>query len=214
MAATEEWKAAAAHVRSVTRVKRRLEERLERGLEGAPLTRKIRGLTSLQGWAKRMGRRAVVAESLRGAVSRLDVLKLRRGLLRMATAWLDVLQARRLAAMSGKRLGERRRVAVCHAYLRWKEEVAWRVERQNWVRCQVRYMHELQHMCDSGNGQRLARRLGNIGVEPHNARSAQQNLNVIRRSSALYLRELERELKRVGGPGRLVLEQRLKKHSS
>ena len=87
----------------------------------------------------------------------------------------------------------------------WKAEVAWRVERQNWVRCQVRYMHELQHMCDNVNGHRLARRLNNIGFQPYDGKSPEQNLTVIRRSSALYLKELERELQRVGGPGRLVV---------
>ena len=204
-AATDEWQAAAEHCRLLQRVKLRLAARIRRGLAGSPENRMRRGLATFESWAKKIGQRNAVALAQAEAALMLSAHKLRRGLLAIAHVWLDELYRRRLSALEQKMLEERHLRKASAAMKHWKEEVAWRVERQNWVRCQVRYMHELQHMCDNGNGHRLARRLNNIGFQPYDGKSPEQNLTVIRRSSALYLKELERELQRVGGPGRLVV---------
>ena len=64
-------------------------------------------------------------------------------------------------------------------------------------------MHELQTVLDqAGDGQRLARRLLSVGVEPHDAPKSEQSIRVGRAAIERSTAALERALRRETSPRR------------
>ena len=86
----------------------------------------------------------------------------------------------------------------------WSAEATWRIERQRWMWRQVRYMHELQAVLDqAGDGQRLARRLLSVGVEPHaGSQKSEQQLRAGKAAISRSTAALERVLRRDSSPRR------------
>jgi len=103
-------------------------------------------------------------------VSVLDVLQTRalprrHWRLRVDALWHWYTDARwrRRSQLLPRRRQRRLRCALTY----WCAEARWRIQRHKWLRRQVRYMDELQHVLENlGDGQKWARRLLSLGLEP------------------------------------------------
>lgn len=70
-----------------------------------------------------------------------------------------------------------RRRQLVEALIYWRAEATWRIQRHRWLRRQVQYMDELQHVMDGmgeRHGQRWMRRLLSIGFDPQDGRYASE----------------------------------------
>jgi hypothetical protein len=197
--AIERWVAHVHHLRVVHRARvRRVASRVRRGLHASRSATLRRGFTGFRrSGAVREVRRKEAA--LREGVFRsMQARSIRSALGHWSTraAWHA-----RCGRWVACRVNLHRAKALSRAVAYWHAEAGWRIERQKWMRRQVRYMHELYSVLEQArDGQRLAKRLLVVGVEPHSvhdAARAEQQLRVgcqaILRSSATLERALRRD---------------------
>jgi len=145
-----------------------------------------------------------VAELKRSSVElryRIAYTERRRSTLCAIKLW--AAKARVFASRRGwiERRQQVRRVEMLTAAISyWCAEAQWRIERQRWMWRQVRYMQELQTVLEqAGDGQRLAKRLLQVGVEPGEGRSEQQ-IRAGRKAISRSTAALERAIRRDASP--------------
>ena len=147
-------------------------------------------------WRVKMRR---TAARLRRGLGSEQTRKLRRALHAFARR-REEAAAMRKADDTGASIARRREARRLRSHFKyWCAEAAWRKQRQKWMKRQVRYMHELQSVLDqAGDGQRLARRLLSLGVQPQRESAwSDETLRAgrvaIKRSNAALERALRRE---------------------
>jgi hypothetical protein len=99
------------------------------------------------------------------SILKLRVIPRRSWRLKVDTLWnwYTVASWRRRSKLLPRRRHRVLKVALSY----WCAEARWRIQRHKWLRRQVRYMDELQHVLDNlGDGQKWAKRLLSLGLEP------------------------------------------------
>ena len=196
----ERWAAHVHYLKVVRRARlRRVAAKMRRGLRASGAAALRRGMS---GFARAATVERLHRQSL-DLQQRVRASSERRRVGGVLLVWVGraAFCMRRDAWMS-RRMHERRLRELTGAITYWRKEVQWRIQRQKWMWRQVRYMQELQTVLDqAGDGQRLAKRLLSVGVEPSAARSEQQ-LRVGRAAILRSTAALEKALQRDTSPRR------------
>ena len=196
----ERWAAHVHYLKVVRRARmRRVAAKVRRGLKASVKATLRRGLSGF--------RRCVTVETLHRQTLELRYRVRASGERRQTGDALGLWAAR--ATLGAARTAwvdhcakDRHKRHLSEALSYWRAEVQWRIQRQKWMWRQVRYMQELQTVLDqAGDGQRLAKRLLSVGVEPSSAKSEQQ-LRVGRAAILRSTAALEKALRRETSPRR------------